>query len=92
LNIRGNDVPFNPLVISYLFITTKQAILFVDKAKISPEIATYLKSQNVSVREYGDVWSFLRRAEWGDGKVHFSLYCSDGNMLVIEGRYPLGPH
>lgn len=60
---------YNPVLTSYLFVTTKQAILFVDKAKITPEINAYLKEQGVSTREYGDVWAFLRRAEWGDGKV-----------------------
>lgn len=60
---------FNPVVTSYLFVTTKQAILFVDKAKINSEVAAYLKEQGVSIREYADVWTFLRRAEWGDGKV-----------------------
>lgn len=60
---------FNPVVTSYLFVTTKQAILFVDKAKINSEVAAYLKEQGVSIREYADVWSFLRKAEWGDGKV-----------------------
>ena len=69
LNIRGHDVQFNPVVTSYLFVTTKQAILFVDKAKINSEVAAYLKEQGVSIREYADVWTFLRRAEWGDGKV-----------------------
>ena len=69
LNIRGNDVQFNPVVTCYLFVTTKQAILFVDKAKINADIAAYLKEQGVSIREYADVWTFLRRAEWGDGKV-----------------------
>lgn len=72
LNIRGSDVAFNPVLTSYLFVTTKQAILFVDKAKINAEVQAYLKEQGVSIREYGDVWTFLRRAEWGDGKVQFT--------------------
>lgn len=68
-------MPFNPVVMSYLFVTTKQAILFVDKAKINSEVHAHLKEQGVSVREYADVWSFLRKAEWGDGKVCNSLLC-----------------
>jgi Xaa-Pro aminopeptidase len=73
LNIRGNDVQFNPVVTSYLFVTTKQAILFVDKTKISADVSAYLKEQGVSIREYADVWAFLRRAEWGDGKVRLHV-------------------
>lgn len=69
LNIRGNDVAFNPVAICYLFVSTKQAILFIDKTKLSDESSSYLKEINVSTRDYGDTWTFLRRAEWGDGKV-----------------------
>lgn len=72
---------FNPVVTSYLFVTTKQAILFVDKAKINADVAAYLKEQGVSVREYTDVWSFLRRAEWGDGKVCFEFRVSNRWLL-----------
>ena len=43
----------------------------MDKAKINSEVHGVLKSEGVSVREYADVWSFLRKAEWGDGKVRF---------------------
>ena len=69
LNIRGYDVEFTPVVTSYLFVTTTQAILFIDKAKINSDVAAYLEEHGVSIRKYADVWTFLKRAEWGDGKV-----------------------
>jgi Xaa-Pro aminopeptidase len=73
LNLRGSDIPFNPLFQSYLFVGFDRAVLFIDKAKVNDDVGDYLKPLNVEVREYNDLWSFLRRREWGEGKVWFSL-------------------
>ncbi|KAF8324475.1 peptidase M24, structural domain-containing protein [Cantharellus anzutake] len=92
LNIRGHDIEFNPVVMSYLFITTKQSFLFVDKAKLSSEVQAYLKEQGVSVREYADVWSFLRRAEWGDGKVLIDPKTPYAvSLMLTSARYKITP-
>ncbi len=92
LNIRGNDVDYNPVAISYLFITTKQAFLFVDKAKVSTEVQAYLKEQGISIRDYSDVWSFLRRAEWGDGKVLIDPKTPYAvSLMLTSARYMLSP-
>ncbi|KAF8312866.1 Creatinase/aminopeptidase [Clavulina sp. PMI_390] len=92
LNIRGSDVDFNPVVISYLFVTTKQAILFVDKSKVDSETAAYLKAQGVSLRDYADVWSFLRKAEWGDGKVLIDKQTPHAVALMLtSARYTITP-
>ena len=44
LNIRGQDVPHNPLVLSYGIIYASDARLdwFVDAAKLTPEVKAYL--------------------------------------------------
>ena len=69
LNLRGSDIPFNPLFHSYLFVGLERAVLFVDTGKVSDEVGDYLKGLNVEVKEYNDLWAFLRRREWGEGKV-----------------------
>lgn len=38
LNIRGRDVECTPLVISYLFVSLNEIILYVDDRKVTPEI------------------------------------------------------
>ncbi|KAF8590921.1 Creatinase/aminopeptidase [Ramaria rubella] len=69
LNLRGSDIPFNPVFQAYLFVSLDRAILFIDSAKVSEEIGDYLESIGVSTREYSDVWPFLRGKDWGEGKV-----------------------
>lgn len=69
LNLRGQDIPFNPLFQAYLFITQTRCILFVDAVKVDLSVSSYLKTLNVEKQEYNNVWAFLRRREWGEGKV-----------------------
>ena len=69
LNLRGDDIPFNPVFHSYLFVSLEQAILFIEPAKVRPEIDEYLLSIGVQRRDYNDIWTFLRRKDWGEGKV-----------------------
>ena len=70
LNLRGDDIPFNPVFHSYLFISSELAVLFIEPAKITPDVEGYLTSISVTHRDYNDIWSFLRKREWGQGRVN----------------------
>lgn len=61
LNLRGTDVHCNPVFVSYLLIDTKSATLFVDRAKLTPEVETYLEAEGVAVAGYADVRRGLER-------------------------------
>ena len=52
LNIRANDVQCNPVVISYLLVSDKACNLYIDKSKLSEEVANYLKEKNVCIKPY----------------------------------------
>ena len=58
---------------SYLVITLDRAVLFVDLAKITDDVQDYLTKFGVETREYIEVWTYLRKFEWGEGKVRLSL-------------------
>ncbi|OBZ70561.1 putative Xaa-Pro aminopeptidase P [Grifola frondosa] len=92
LNLRGDDIPFNPVFHSYLFIGLEQAILFIEPAKVGLEIHEYLQSIGVSVRDYNDLWTFLRRKEWGEGNVIISPQTSYAICLMLTSfRYTVLP-
>lgn len=61
LNLRGTDVHCNPVFVSYLLIDTKRATLFVDRAKLTPELEAYLEAEGVAVAGYADVRRGLER-------------------------------
>ena len=60
-NIRGTDVAYNPVVISYVFVSEKESVLFVNPKKIPAEIAEHLKKEGVTLADYGMLATFLSR-------------------------------
>ncbi|KAI0697287.1 Creatinase/aminopeptidase [Cytidiella melzeri] len=83
LNLRGDDIPFNPVFHSYLFVSSELAILFIEPEKITSEVEDYLTSINVTHRSYNDIWTFLRKKEWGPGKVIISPQTSYAISLML---------
>ncbi len=59
LQLRGNDVDYNPVFLSYLLVLTGKAILYVNPAILSDEIKGNLKADGVEVRPYNDIYSEL---------------------------------
>jgi Xaa-Pro aminopeptidase len=58
LNIRGNDTPCNPVVLSYLAVTAEEIFLFVNRHVISEEVEAYLKGLGVTLRSYQDIYTY----------------------------------
>ena len=60
LNIRGNDVEYNPVVISYVVLEADKCTLFVDAAKIDSPAQNYLDFNNIDVLPYEAVFDYIR--------------------------------
>ena len=60
LNLRGTDVHCNPVFVSYLLISSSRVTLFVNKAKLMPEVSAYLAAEGVSVADYEKVREGLK--------------------------------
>ena len=60
LNLRGQDVHCNPVVVSYLLIASDKATLFVDQRKITAEVEIYLRSIGVKIAPYTDIVKGLK--------------------------------
>ena len=54
-NIRGTDVLYCPVVLSYALIDGEQATLFVDESKIGSEVRSSLKAEGIVIAPYDDV-------------------------------------
>jgi Xaa-Pro aminopeptidase len=59
-NIRGSDVPFNPVVIAYALITRRQATLFMAGEKVDPRVRAALEKE-VVIEKYEAFAEALRR-------------------------------
>lgn len=61
LNLRGNDVHCNPVVVSYLLIDEEEAHYFIELQKLTPEVKAYLEDNRVTCHAYTDLLPYLRQ-------------------------------
>lgn len=60
LNIRGNDVEYNPVVISYVVLEADKCTLFVDENKIDSPAQNYLDFNNIDIKPYEAVFEYIK--------------------------------
>ncbi|ERK57352.1 Creatinase [Gemella bergeri ATCC 700627] len=61
LNIRGMDVDFFPLLLSYAVVYEDKVDLYVDERKLSDEIKGHLKEDNVNIKPYNNVYEDVKK-------------------------------
>jgi Xaa-Pro aminopeptidase len=93
-NIRGADIEFNPLVISYALISHKKAWLFVDKQKINQELQQTLTKAGVSIVAYegfGEHLAKIKSSIWLDDKTanYAMLSKVSDKATIVFGRSPI---
>ncbi len=59
-NIRGNDVEYNPVVLSYAVIGMEQAHLFANPVCLNDEIREKLSADGVKIHDYDEMISFVK--------------------------------
>lgn len=59
LNLRGGDVLYTPVFLSYLLLGRDQATLCVQKEAVSAEIEAQLKADGVSLAPYDDIYRLV---------------------------------
>ncbi len=62
-NIRGNDIRYSPVVLSYTVIMNEKAYLFIDDQKLPQEVKQMLASLKVELLPYNDIYSFVKNLE-----------------------------
>lgn len=90
LNMRGTDIECNPLFVSYLLISEKEATLYINKNKLTETTVDYLQSQGVGHRNYEDIESDLTaisgRKIAMSPSINFAMYnaASEHNTVFIQ--------
>lgn len=51
-NIRGNDILYNPVVISYALISLEHATIFIENEKLDVNVKKYLAENNIDIKDY----------------------------------------
>lgn len=94
LNIRGNDIPFNPVVLSYVAVTEKDLYLFIHEKTLNGQVREYLEGLKVTVRPYEEIYRFVKslrgeRVLLESSRVNFSIKNSlDKSNKIIDRMNP----
>ncbi|OOR93221.1 Xaa-Pro aminopeptidase [Moraxella caviae] len=75
-NLRGSDVPFNPVFLAHLLIDAQQATLFVDLDKLDDTTTKYLTNHGIGVADYDDI--------------HQAMACVRGRLLIDAAKVAQG--
>ena len=87
-NLRGNDVTYNPVALSYAFIDAKdrKSVLFLHKDGLKISAGERLVSEGVEIRSYEDIDGFLSEYVY-DGSVMLDIReASVKEYDIIAGR------
>ena len=84
LNIRGNDVEYNPVVISYVVLEADKCTLFVDPNKVDTAAQNYFDFNNIDVQPYGAVFDYIKGLKgtvlFDGARVNEALFEAIGNQ------------
>ncbi len=84
LNIRGNDIKNTPVALSYLVMTKKSTVLYIDSKKLTDEVTDHLKKHNIQVADYENVYTDIEKI---DEKNFAAVDFSFANYTLAEKLY-----
>ena len=64
-NIRGSDVEYNPVAVSYAIITEEEARIFIRHEKVPKDVKEALERDGVIFSEYEDIFLYLNQLRPG---------------------------
>lgn len=95
LNLRGNDIEYNPFVLAYAIISMERVLLFTDISKFSTEIKNYFNEKNVELFDYFDFYNYLENIVLKnkilldyDNVNCFIVKSINKNIEIINGENP----
>jgi len=94
-NLRGGDVSFNPVFVSFALIGQQQATLFVALSKVDADLRAVLEKDGVTLRDYSEVAEALAAIPNGGSllvdpaRVTSGLLGNlDSSVKLVEGLNP----
>lgn len=88
LNIRGNDISHVPVILSYLALTEKECIWFVQDAAVTEEVKAYLDTIGVTIAPYEGIYAYAEGIS-----VDAAVLLAPGKVNYrIVSAFPAGIH
>lgn len=81
LNLRGDDIKYNPFVMAYAIILSDKVLLFADNFKFSNEIKEYFEENSIVLYEYFEFYNYLKNI---DENKKILLDYNNVNSLIVK--------
>ena len=81
LNIRGNDVAYNPVILSYMLVSQDKASLCIEEEKLDANVRQYLEENGISIYSYEYIYSLLKNIP---GKSRIYLDPARTNVAIYD--------
>jgi len=89
-NIRGNDVDYNPVFVSYAIISESETVLFIAPEKLTPEVKEYLQQEGVVINDYEKINDYIHQIPDGTrvlispAKINYQLFSKISEHCIIK--------
>ncbi len=93
-NLRGNDIAYSPLLLSYALLTPDSMNLYVDERKLEAQIRSDLEKDGITIRPYNAIYEDLPKAEGkkillDPARLNYALYKSiPAGIEILEKENP----
>ena len=95
LNIRGNDIEFFPLVLSYAIIKKDSFELYIDERKLDDNLKALLKKEGVNLHPYNAIYEDVKQLPTGTtvmvdkSKLNYAIFNNiPASVHVVNKRNP----
>ena len=95
LNMRGDDIDFFPLVLSYMVVKMDGVDLYIDETKLNDELKAEFAEIGVAVHPYNDVYAYTKKIPAGEtilidpARLNYAIYSNiPEGVAKVEERNP----
>ena len=86
LNLRGQDVEYNPVFYAYAIVQKEICTLYVQQSKLSSELIDQLKNDGIHLKDYADLIGDLNNMPENDSILYSNADISMSVYQAINGK------
>lgn len=94
-NLRGNDISYFPLVLTYAIVSMDEMFLYIDDCKLNNDIRAKLSESGITLRPYDAIYEDVltlpanKSVLIDPDRINYELYnLLSKNMIIIECENP----
>ena len=88
LNVRGDDIDFFPLLLSYSIVRMDGVDLYVDETKLNDRILEEFKKVNVTLHPYNDIYEDIKKLDASETALIDPMKMNYALCKIVEAANP----